>query len=91
MTRKMSTSRSQRQMKSEYSEVLYNIHAIKERVEVSFSAFAEPGMGRRCEARLDIFGIQESAARVGLCFIIWPVLGFKQLRSRWLTGLGLQF
>ena len=67
-TRKMSMSRSQRQMKSECSEVLFNIHTIEERVEVSLSANAEPGMGRRCEARLDIFGIQESAARVGL----WP-------------------
>ena len=82
---------SQRQMKRESSEVLFNIHTIEERAEVSFSAFAEPGMGRRCEARLDYFGIQESAARVGLCFIIWPVLGFKQLRSRWLTRLDLEF
>ena len=73
-------------MKSECSGALFNIHTVEERVEVSFSADAEPGMGRRCEARLDIFGIQESAVRVGLCF-----LGFKQLRSRWLTRLDVEF
>ena len=55
-------------MKSDRSEILFNIDTVEERVEVSFSADAEPGMGRRCEARLDIFGIQESAARC------WPLL-----------------